>query len=68
LDFNSCETKTKLKAVFNRFIAWQDNPKSYAEDILNCRDQIEPLLLGFFLPWDYFPYPMAIKNIKGGRR
>jgi hypothetical protein len=68
LDFNSCETKTKLKAVFNRFIAWQDNPKSYAEDILNCRDQIEPLLLGFFLPRDYFPYPMAIKNIKGGRR
>jgi hypothetical protein len=64
-DFNSRETKTKLKAVFNRFVAWQNTPESYTEDIIDCKDQIEPLLLGLFLSLDYFPYPMAIRNIEG---
>ncbi len=48
-DFNSRESKTKLRAVFNRFIAWQDNPKSYGQDLNNHKDQLEPLLLGLFL-------------------
>jgi hypothetical protein len=48
-DFNSRESKTKLRAVFNRFIAWQDNPKSYGQDVNNHKDQLEPLLLGLFL-------------------
>ncbi len=52
-DFNSRESKTKLKAVFNRFIAWQDNPKGYFQDIMNCKDQLEPLLLGLFLALGY---------------
>jgi hypothetical protein len=53
LDFNSRESKTKLRAVFNIFITWQDNPKSFAQDIINHKDQLEPLLFGLFLALGY---------------
>jgi hypothetical protein len=52
-DFNSRESKAKLKAVFNRFVSWQDSPRNYIQDIIDCKDQIEPLLLGLFLALGY---------------
>jgi hypothetical protein len=53
LDFNSRGSKTKLRAVFNIFIKWQDNPKSFAQDITSHKDQLEPLLFGLFLALGY---------------
>ncbi|MER3446018.1 MAG: hypothetical protein C4291_03905 [Candidatus Dadabacteria bacterium] len=53
-DFNSRESKIKLKAVFSRFFAWQNSPRSYIQDIIDFRDQIEPLLLGLFLALGHY--------------
>ncbi len=64
-DFNSRETKTKLKAIFSRFSAWQKSPRGYIQDIIDFRDQIEPLLLGLFLALGY-SVPDSNKKISKG--
>ncbi len=43
-DFNSPESKTKLKIVFNKFVTWQDKPKSYLQDVRKYRNQLENFL------------------------
>ncbi len=48
-DFNAPEVKTKLKAILYKFVAWQDNPRSYIQDVRNCRAGLEPLWHGLSL-------------------
>jgi hypothetical protein len=48
-DFNSPAVKAKLKAIVNKFAAWQSNPDSYIQDIRECREQLEPLWYGLSL-------------------
>lgn len=43
-DFNSPQVKVRMKTVFDRFIAWQDTPKSYISDVRRYRDRL----------WDFF--------------
>jgi len=43
-DFNSEEVKIKMKTVFDKFVAWQDAPKSYFLDVTRYRGRI----------WDFF--------------
>src|SRR6201993_1318536 len=51
--FDSPEVKTKLRAVLYMFAKWQDNPRSYNEDIRRCRDQIEPIWRGLSSTLDF---------------
>jgi hypothetical protein len=48
-DFNSPVVKTKLRAILHKFVAWQDNPRSYIQDVKDYKDQIEPLWRGLSL-------------------
>lgn len=48
-DFNSPVVKIKLKLVFDKFVAWQDTPRSYIQDVRNYKAQLEPLWLGLSL-------------------
>ncbi len=43
-DFNSPEVKLRMKTVFDKFVAWQDAPKSYILDIRRYGDRL----------WDFF--------------
>jgi hypothetical protein len=43
-DFNSQEVKIKMKTVFDKFVGWQDAPKSYILDVRRYRDRL----------WDFF--------------
>ena len=45
-NFNSPEVKMRLKAVFNKFVSWQDMPKSYIQDVRNYKNQLENLFFG----------------------
>jgi hypothetical protein len=47
--FDSPEVKTKLKAILHKFVGWQDDPRSYIEDVKRFKDQLEPLWKG--LSW-----------------
>jgi len=42
-DFNSPEVKKKLKIVFDKFVTWQDMPKTYVQDVKKYRNQLENL-------------------------
>lgn len=48
-DFNSPVVKTKLRAILHKLVAWQDNPRSYIQDVKDYKDQIEPLWRGLSL-------------------
>jgi hypothetical protein len=54
-DFNSPEVKTKLRVVLHKYAEWQDNPRSYVEDVGRYTDQLEPLWRGLSLALD-FPF------------
>jgi hypothetical protein len=45
-DFNSPVVKAKLKLVFHNFVGWQDDPRSFIQDVRNYKAQLEPLLRG----------------------
>lgn len=45
-DFNSPVVKAKLKLVFHNFVEWQDDPRSFIQDVRNYKAQLEPLLRG----------------------
>ncbi|MER3447913.1 MAG: hypothetical protein C4291_14270 [Candidatus Dadabacteria bacterium] len=45
-EFNSLEVKAKLRAIVHKFIAWQDNPRSYVQDFRDCYAALEPLWHG----------------------
>jgi hypothetical protein len=45
-DFDSPVVKTKLEVVINMFVAWQDNPRKYLQDIKDYKTQLEPLWQG----------------------
>ncbi|MER3447596.1 MAG: hypothetical protein C4291_12520 [Candidatus Dadabacteria bacterium] len=45
-DFDSPEVKTRLRAILHKFVMWQDNPRTYIEDIKNYGVYIEPLWRG----------------------
>jgi hypothetical protein len=44
--FDSPEVKMKLRVVLDKYAGWQDNPRSYIEDVRRYRDQLEPLWRG----------------------
>jgi hypothetical protein len=45
-DFNSPEVKVRLRAILHMFMKWQDNPKSYFQDVRDCGVVLEPLWHG----------------------
>jgi hypothetical protein len=51
-DFNSPSVKTKLKAILHKFVLWQDNPRTYIQDVRNYSAALEPLWLGLSLALD----------------
>ncbi|MGE5443488.1 MAG: hypothetical protein ACM3SR_02675 [Ignavibacteriales bacterium] len=51
-DFNSSAVKTKLRAILHKFVMWQDNPRSYIQDVRNYNADIEPLWQGLSLALD----------------
>jgi hypothetical protein len=52
-DFNSPSVKTRLRAILYKFILWQDNPKSYVQDVRDCSAALEPLWQGLSLSLDF---------------
>jgi hypothetical protein len=52
-DFNSPSVKTRLRAVLYKFILWQDNPKSYVQDVRDFNAALEPLWHGLSLTLDF---------------
>lgn len=58
-DFNSPVVRTKLRVVLHKFVAWQDNPKSYIENVRRYRDQLESLWRGLSLALDF---PLADRS------
>jgi hypothetical protein len=69
-DFNSPVVKVKLKTIFDKFVQWQDNPKSYIQDVRNYKDRIEPFLSGSSLALGFSRKSHSIEkfNKEGGER
>ncbi|MGE5443967.1 MAG: hypothetical protein ACM3SR_05105 [Ignavibacteriales bacterium] len=64
-DFNSPVVKTKLRAILHKFVAWQDNPRGYIQDIKDYKAQIEPLWHGLSSALDFsrdFPELIPFKE------
>jgi len=47
--FHSPVVKVKLKTIFDKFLLWQDTPRTYIQEVRKYKDQLEPPRREIFL-------------------